>query len=142
TPVIVGVAQQNRRPAEADLEAAAEPVDMMAEVVRAAAADAGTGDTLLERVSALRVLRVTEWHYEDAAALLAARLGIAPADCTVSGLGGSSPQRLLTEIAEQIQRGARDIGILCGAEAPHTVTVAQRAGITLRWTPATPTELD
>jgi acetyl-CoA C-acetyltransferase len=142
TPVIVGVAQLNRRPSEAEIEAAAEPVDMMAEVVRAAATDAGAGDTLLERVSALRVLRVTEWHYENAAALLATRLGIDPTDCTVSGLGGNSPQRLLTELADQIQRGERDVAILCGAEAAHTVALAHRVGATLPWTPDTPTERD
>ena len=142
TPVIVGVAQLNRRPTEAELESAAEPVDMMAEVVRAAAADAGIGDALLLRASALRVLRVTEWHYEDAAALLASRLGITPADCAVSGLGGNSPQRLLTELAAQIQQGQRDVAILCGAEAAHTVALAQRAHVSLPWTPDTPTELD
>src|SRR6476646_3386204 len=142
TPVIVGVAQLNRRPTEAELEAAAEPIDMMAEVARGAAADAGAGDALLARASALRVLRVTEWHYEDAAGLLANRLGVAPADCAVSGLGGNSPQRLLTELAEQIQRGERDVVVLCGAEAAHTVALAQRAGAKLPWTPDTPTDLD
>jgi acetyl-CoA C-acetyltransferase len=141
-PVIVGVAQLNRRPTEAELDTASEPVDMMADVVRAAARDAGAEAGLLARVSALRVLRVTEWHYEDAAALLATRLGIAPADCAVSGLGGNSPQRLITELAEQIQRGERDVAIVCGAEAAHTVALAQRTGATLAWTPDTPTELD
>ena len=111
TPVIVGVAQLNRRPTEAELDAADEPIDMMAEVVRNAATDAGAGDALLERASALRVLRVTEWHYEDAAALLAARLGITPRDCSVSGLGGNSPQRLLTELASLIQSGERDVAV-------------------------------
>jgi acetyl-CoA C-acetyltransferase len=142
TPVIVGVAQLNRRPTEAELETASEPVDMMADVVRAAAADAGAADALLERASALRVLRVTEWHYADAATLLAARLGITPADCTVSGLGGNSPQRLLSELCELIQLGQRDVAILCGAEAAHTVALAQRVGMSLPWTPDTPTELD
>src|SRR5262245_37723924 len=101
---------------------------MMVDVVRAAAADAGPGDALTGRPSALRVLRVTEWHYEHAAALLASRLGITPADCAVSGLGGNSPQLLLTELAEQIQRGDRDVAVLCGAEAAHTVALAQRTG--------------
>jgi acetyl-CoA C-acetyltransferase len=142
TPVIVGVAQLNRRPTEAELESAAEPVDMIAEVVRNAAADAGAGDALLARTSALRVLRVTEWHYEDVSALLASRLGIAPAECSVSGLGGNSPQRLLTELAARIQHGECDVAILCGAEAAHTVALARRAGVTLPWTPDTPTNLD
>jgi acetyl-CoA C-acetyltransferase len=111
-------------------------------VVRGAAADAGAGDALLARASALRVLRVTEWHYEDAAALLASRLGISPPDCAVSGLGGNSPQRLVTELGERIQRGACDVAIVCGAEAAHTVALAQRVGATLPWTPDTPTDLD
>ena len=74
TPVIVGAGQSNRRPAEADLEHATEPVDMMADVVRVATDDAGAGTALLERATGLRVLRVTEWHYADVATLLAARL--------------------------------------------------------------------
>ena len=142
TPVIVGVAQLNRRPTEAELDTVTEPVDMMVEVVRNAANDAGAGDALLARASALRVLRVTEWHYEDAAALLASRLGITPVDCAVSGLGGNSPQRLVTELASLIQAGERDVAILCGAEAAHTVALAQRAGATLPWRPDAPTELD
>jgi acetyl-CoA C-acetyltransferase len=142
SPVIVGVAQSNRRPTEAELETASEPVDMMAEVVRAAAIDAGPGAALLARASALRVLRVTEWHYADAAALLAARLGITPADCTVSGLGGNSPQRLLTQLCGLIRAGQHDVVILCGAEAAHSVALAQRTGAVLPWTPDTPTDLD
>ena len=51
TPVIVGVAQLNRRPTEDEVETATEPVDMMADVVRSAAADSGAGDALLTRTS-------------------------------------------------------------------------------------------
>jgi len=142
TPVIVGAGQSNRRPAEADLEHATEPVDMMADVVRVATDDAGGGTALLERATGLRVLRVTEWHYPDVATLLAARLGIAPRDALVSGLGGNSPQRLLSEAAEAIQRGEHDVVVLCGAEAAHTVALARKVGYELPWTPDTPTPAD
>ena len=142
TPVIVGVAQLNRRPTEAELPDATEPVAMMAEVVRAAAADAGSGDALLARVTGLRVMRVTEWHYADAAEMLAAALGFGPPDRAVSGLGGNSVQRLLTESAAAIQRGEHAAVVLCGAEAAHTFALARKVGFALPWTPDTPTADD
>ncbi|MFA5883912.1 MAG: acetyl-CoA acetyltransferase [Acidimicrobiia bacterium] len=142
TPVIVGVGQLNRRPGEAELPDATEPVAMMAEVVRAAAADAGVGDTLLSRMTGVRVMRVTEWHYADAAGLLASTLGIAPPDREVSGLGGNSVQRLLTEAADAIQRGEHDAVVLCGAEAAHSVALARKVGFALPWMPDTPTADD
>ena len=142
TPVIVGVGQLNRRPTEAELGDATEPVAMMAEAVRIAAADAGPGHPLLTRLTGLRVMRVTEWHYADAAGLLATTLGIAPPDRAVSGLGGSSVQRLLSEAADAIQRGEHDAVVLCGAEAAHTVALARKTGFVLPWTPDTPTAED
>lgn len=142
TPVIVGVAQSNRRPTEAELDGASEPVDMMADVVRAAADDAGVGRALLDRLTGLRAVRVTTWHYEDTAGLVMARLGISPGDASTSPLGGSSPQRLLNEAADAIRLGAHDAVVVCGAEASHTVTLAQRHGFTLPWTPDTPTGED
>lgn len=132
----------HRRPTEAELVDATEPVDMMAEVVRAAADDAGAGRALLARATGLRVMRVTEWHYADAAALLADRLGIAPRDTVVSSLGGNSPQRLLTDAADAIQHGEHDAVILCGAEAAHTVALAHNVGHRLDWTPDTITGAD
>jgi len=142
TPLIVGVGQLNRRPTEAELPDAADPVGMMAEVVRLAAADAGAGDALLARATGLRVMRVTEWHYPDAAGALTTRLGIAPADRRVSGLGGDSAQRLCSEAADAIQRGEHDVVIVCGAEAAHTIALARKVGFTLPWTPDTPTADD
>jgi len=139
TPVIVGVGQLNRRPTEAELPDASEPVAMMAEVVRLAAADAGAGDALVARATGLRVMRVTEWHYADAAGALATTLGIAPRDRLVSGLGGNSVQRLCTEAADAIRRGEHDAVILCGAEAAHTIAMARKVGFPLSWTPDRPT---
>jgi acetyl-CoA C-acetyltransferase len=142
TPVIVGVGQLNRRPTEAELPGASEPVAMMAEVVRRASADSGAGDRLLGRATALWVMRVTEWHYADAAAALATTLGITPPDRRVSGLGGNSVQRLCNEAADAIQRGEHDAVILCGAEAAHTISLARKVGYALPWTPDTPTADD
>lgn len=142
TPVIVGVGQVHRRLADAELDRATEPVDMLADAARRAADDAGPGAALLARVTALRVLRITEWRYADAAGLVADRLGIRPADATVSGLGGNSPQRLLTEAAADVAAGTQDVVLVGGAEAAHSVALARRAGVELPWTPDTPTAAD
>ena len=138
TPVIVGVGQLNRRPTAQELPGASEPLEMMAEVARLAAADAGTGHALLARATGLWVLQVTEWYYRDAADALATALGIAARDRLVSGLGGNSAQRLCTEAADAIQRGEHDAVILCGAEAAHTAALARKLGFTLPWTSDSP----
>ena len=139
TPVIVGVGQLNRRPTADELPGASEPVEMMAEVARLAAADAGGGHALLARATGLWVMQVTEWYYRDAAGALATALGIAAPDRLVSGLGGNSVQRLCTEAADAIQRGEHDAVILCGAEAAHTAALARKVGFALPWTSDTPT---
>src|SRR5579862_4874276 len=138
-PVIVGIGQLNRRPTADELPGASEPVEMMAEAARLAAADAGAGLALLARATGLWVMQVTEWHYRDAAGALATVLGTTAPDLLVSGLGGNSVQRLCTQAAESIQRGEHDAVILCGAEAAHTVALARKVGFALPWTSDPPT---
>ena len=52
---------------------------MCAEVVREAAADSGAGDALLRRAGSLGVVDIASRRWSDPGALVAARLGIAPA---------------------------------------------------------------
>ena len=70
-PVIVGVAQRTWRGGDAP-----SPIEMCAETVTAAAADAGAGDALLRRAGAIGVVDIASRRWNDPAALVAARLGI------------------------------------------------------------------
>ena len=72
-PVIVGVAQATWRGGDAP-----SPIEMCAEVVAAAARDAGAGGALLGRAEALAVVDIASRRWNDPGALIAGRLGIEP----------------------------------------------------------------
>lgn len=131
TPVVVGVAQTLRRPD--DPATATEPLDLMVEALRLAAADSGAGDALLHRADSIQVPKVVSWPYLDPGALVAAMLGIDPAETVYCADGGNTPQRLVNEAAEAIRRGDRDVVLLVGAEATYTRLQARRRGIWLEW---------
>ncbi|MGQ0847126.1 MAG: acetyl-CoA acetyltransferase [Sporichthyaceae bacterium] len=117
TPVIVGVAQRTWR-ATADA-LAPEPARMIAEVLRAAAADAGA-ERLLARATGLWIVDVASWPYGDAPAAVAKELGIEPAHTLTSALGGEQPQVLFGRAAEAVARGEHDVVLVAGAEAFRT----------------------
>jgi len=169
TPVLVGVGQithrteQNpvpsvRMPALAepldlpalaeplDLPALAEPLDLMEAAVRSAIVDcggAGAGTRLVARTGSLQVVRPLSWHYVNAAAPLAQRLGIAPRQLAQSAIGGNSPQAMASAAAAAITAGQVDVLILTGAECLAARMQHRRAngGAEPPWTvqsPATP----
>jgi acetyl-CoA C-acetyltransferase len=130
TPVIVGVGQVTQRvdPAEA-----LEPVDLMAEAARRAAADSSAGG-LLDDLDSIRVVQSLTRRYPDPAALVAERLGSSPKQTAVTTLGGNSPQSLVNVTALAIGRGELDVALLTGAEAWRTRTALRRAGTKANWT--------
>lgn len=132
TPVIVGVGQYTSR--SDDLADAREPVDMMVIVARRAEEDA-QAKGLLARLDSLRVVNVLSWRYADAAALLAERLGIRPAETLYTTMGGNTPQWLATDTAQAIAEGRLSAALLVGAEAVHSVRRARRESVSLPWTP-------
>ena len=129
TPVIVGVAQRTWRDGDAP-----DPIEMCAEVVSAAAADAGAGDRLLKRAGSLATVDIASRRWADPAALVAARLGLAPAETLRTELGGDGPLLLLSDIAARIAAGRLDAGVICGAEALATLSRAVRSGDEPPWT--------
>lgn len=130
TPVIVGVAQTLRRP---DPEQASDPVDMMVDALRLAAADSRAGEALLARADSVAVPKVVSWPYRDPAALVAQRLGITPAETVYCSDGGNTPQRLVNDAAEAILMGRQDVVLLVGAEAVFTRQRARKRGLWLDW---------
>ncbi len=129
TPVIVGVAQRTWRDGDAP-----DPIEMCAEVVSVAAADAGPGDRLLARAASFAVVDIASRRWADPAALVAARLALAPGETLRTELGGDGPLLLLSDIATRIAAGHLDAGVICGAEALATLGHARRAGDEPDWT--------
>src|SRR3954449_2113774 len=115
TPVIVGGGQVNQRTAQGD--PAREPVDLIVEAARPAAADAGIGEgRLLSAVDAVRIVSLLSWRYRDPGALVAERLGASPKETAVTTPGGNTPQSLVNRTALDIMAGRNDVVMIGGAE--------------------------
>ena len=129
TPVIVGVGQHLHR--AAGIDDALEPVALMEQAVLAASADAGIAGP--PHADSIRVVGLLSRRYRNAAARLAARLGIEPAELGYTSMGGNSPQSLVNATSLDIQAGRLDVAILSGGEAWRTFMRARKAGVTLEW---------
>lgn len=130
-PVIVGVGEYSDHPSE--LTAGLEPIDLMVEALKRAEQD--SGGALLADVQSLDIINFLSWRYHDPVSLLCERLGIAPAHAYYGPVGGESPIRYIHEAAKRIARGECGVAAICGGEAQSTVTKAERAGVSLPWTP-------
>ncbi|MGB6080838.1 MAG: acetyl-CoA acetyltransferase [Xanthobacteraceae bacterium] len=130
-PVIVGVGEFSDHPTE--ITAGLEPIDLMVKALHQAEQD--SGGKLLAEVQSLDIINFLSWRYHDPAALLCERLGIAPAHAYYGPVGGESPIRYIHEAAKRIARGECSVAAICGGEAQSTATKAERAGISLPWTP-------
>jgi acetyl-CoA C-acetyltransferase len=130
-PVIVGVGEITDRPKE--ITEGLEPLALLVEALKRAEADSGA--SLLGEIDSLDVVSFLSWRYRDPEKLLSSRLGIKPRHAYYGPVGGESPIRYLHEAAKRIARGEASVAAVCGAEAQSTVTRAERASITLPWTP-------
>ncbi len=128
-PVIVGVGQSLRRPdASSDLAALPDPATMMADALRSAGDDSGTGDRLLRSADSIRVVDTLSWHYPNPATSIASALGADPRETVRSVPGGNGPQLLVNDAAEAIANGQLDIALVAGAEAIQTRLLARQGG--------------
>jgi acetyl-CoA C-acetyltransferase len=130
-PVIVGVGEITDRPKE--IAVGLEPLALLEEALRRAEAD--SGGKLLGEIDSLDIVSFLSWRYRDPEIALSNRLGIKPKHAYYGPVGGESPIRYLHEAAQRIARGECSVAAICGAEAQSTATKAERAGVTLPWTP-------
>src|ERR1700688_2822611 len=130
-PVIVGIGEIVDRPK--DVTEGLEPLILLEQALKRAEDDSGT--KLLGEIGSLDVVNFLSWRYRDPEKQLANRLGIAPAHLYYGPVGGESPIRYLHEAAQRIARGECSVAAVCGAEAQSSATKAERAGVTLPWTP-------
>jgi acetyl-CoA C-acetyltransferase len=129
-PCIIGVGQRVWRPADGF---APEPLAMWEDVCRLAVADAHATGDVVAAVESLQVVYTQSWQYDDPAGRLASALGVDPAHRFYSGIGGTTPQVLVNDVAESILLGDVGLGIVCGAEALDTVRRLRKAGEKPQW---------
>jgi acetyl-CoA C-acetyltransferase len=136
TPCVIGVAQRTWH-LTGD-EWSPEPLEMQAEVVAAALADAGATGDLAAGVDGLDVVYCMTWDYDDPAGRLAARVGLSPARLGYSGIGGTVPQQLLGAAARRMSEGASEVEVVVGAEGLDTRRRMRKAGVAPEWSFAHP----
>jgi acetyl-CoA C-acetyltransferase len=127
TPVLVGGGQLNQR------ENPVEPVDMIVAAARLAAEDAGA-PALVEAIESVRVIGMLSWRYRDPGALVGERLGASVRHTVYTGNGGSHPQALVNDAAEDIVAGRVDVVLVGGAEAWRTRMGLRAQGEKPDWT--------
>jgi acetyl-CoA C-acetyltransferase len=128
SPCLVGVATRTWRKEEVGDAGAPEPLAMWEEVARAAAEDSGAGSAVLDRLDAIDVVYTQTWQYDDTAQRLADRLGADPKRKYYSGIGGTTPQLLVQNLAAQIVRSDLDVALVVGAEALATQKAFKKKG--------------
>ena len=136
TPVIAAVGEFVDRPT--DSASALEPVELMANAMRACDADAGVA--IVEAVTMLSLIGLVSWRYRDPARLLCRTLNLTPAEVVNASMGGETPVRLVHEAAVRIARGESLVAAIVGGEATSARGRARKAKATLPWTPAEPAE--
>ncbi|MEH6582060.1 MAG: acetyl-CoA acetyltransferase [Halioglobus sp.] len=137
-PVLIGCGQlTDKRPPEE----AGSPIELMAEVARKAAADAGPGAALLESIDTIVALGLTVDSPESGSAASGMVRNVPQAVCTTLNIdpeekrythtGGNTPQMLVNRYAEKISQGETSAVLLVGAEALHTMLSRLKMGLDL-----------
>ena len=129
TPVLVGVAQLEQRiqaPGEGK-----EPIELMIDACRMAAADAGQ-PALLAQANSVRVIRGW-WRYQNPAKALCEAFGNNRAQTAITPYGGNMVQSVVNRSALEIQSGEHEVILITGAECGYSQAKARRAGVKLKW---------
>lgn len=132
--VVAGVAhlRSNR---ERDPKAGREPLDLLADAARAAAADAGLPE-VLSHLDGVSVVQQMTWTYEDLGGTLARELGSPGARVEVGRVGGDTPLVMLAAAADRISRGESRVELVVAAEALSSLKEAFSAGVDPGWSEA------
>ncbi len=127
-PCLIGVAQKTF----AKDSDAPEPLKQWEMIAYEAAKDAGN-ENIIAQLKEVNVIFPTSWTYEAAEKQLAESLGLPNCRAYLSGLSGTSPQKMLNEAAEKILEGEIDCSLIVGGEAFATRKRAKKEGRKLGW---------
>lgn len=143
TPILVGAGQFTER--NADPLDALPPMGIAAEAAKAALSDTGLGTSLAPMIDTIAVVRIfpdssgRSWlshpfgRAQNPPRAVARRIGASPTNAIYSHVGGNTPQKLVSEMAERIAQDDVGVVLLTGGEAVRTSKAAMRAGIELNW---------
>lgn len=141
-PILVGAGQVTQR--EPDPARALAALDLTADAVRKAAANASAGDALLKGLDTIVVIRSfadTSWRFrspfgspKNPPRSIANRIGNTQATRLVyTHPGGNMPQWCINRLSEMVTRGEVEAALVCGGEALGTQKAAERAKLSLDW---------
>ena len=88
---------------------------------------------VLGRLGSVQVVYCHSWQYDDPPGRLAERIGAPPGHRHYSGIGGSTPQAMISGTARRMLSGELDLALVVGGEALATKRVARREGRRLQW---------
>lgn len=128
-PVLVGAAQWEDR--DPDPLRGPSPLEVLAEVASAAAADAGSPD--LGAIDTLALIPPAGWQVDNAPGALATALGIAPDLLVDTRNGGEVGVRAVNWLARRILDGESEVALLAGAHKMRTMELAARRGEGVSW---------
>ena len=128
-PVLIGAGQLNQRVDRGDPRL--EPVDLMAEALRRAAADTGGAGVARRAPTRSACVSVLSWRYRDPGALVAERLGAVAAEHGLHGRWAATTSQIAwsTRPPLDIQDGRADLVLLSrrrGVAHPHRQPASRR----------------
>lgn len=137
-PVLIGCGQLTDK---RDPEDAGTAVELMIEVARKAADDAGPGQALLDALDAVTAVQLTVDSPESGSGAagmvrnvpqaVCSGLNIDPIEKIYTHTGGNTPQMLVNRYCEKIAQGEASAVLLVGAEALHTMISRLKKGLDL-----------
>jgi len=130
-PVLVGAAQACIRDAEP--ASAPDPLALLEQVARGAAADSGAGARALRELDTVGIVEVVAWRPKNGPRLLAERLGATARREILTATGGEIPITLVNDLARRIAAGEVRVALVAGANQVRTLRRAKRAGVKLDW---------
>lgn len=131
TPVVIGIAQLIDR--DSDAKTAPTPLDLMERIAHQCAQDAGPGDAVIRALDTVGIVDVAAWNPQNAARLLADRLGIDPKTELASRVGGELSLVLVNSIAERILEGSSRVGLVIGSNNLNVFMKAMKTQTPLDW---------
>jgi len=130
-PVIIGTGQLVDR--EADVDRHIEPLDMLIEVARSAAEEAGIGDRGLASLDTVSLVETAGWHPGNAPNLLASALGASARNEYVTGTGGQVGISLFNKVSADIAAGHARFALVAGCNNLKVLMKAIGQGRQLDW---------
>jgi acetyl-CoA C-acetyltransferase len=137
-PVLIGCGQITDRRSP---EEGSTVIELMVEVAKKAAADAGPGQVRLDDIDTVTALVKTVDSHESGIGAsgmvrnvphaVCTALNIDPAEKCYTYTGGNTPQMLVNQYAEKVSRGETSAVLLVGAEALNTMIGRLKKGLDL-----------